>query len=113
MEHDDGVFPSYEMSTTSRGLGSKRGTLNRSTLGRRSLGGATAIIASKAPPRPAPASVTYSDDDTVKGYDGNPDDDDDSSDVTEKPTDISSTDSHVRFRLFINIFLCSFLFLFS
>lgn len=76
-----------------RGAITKRGTLGRSTLGRRSVGGATAIVSAKTPPRPAPASVTYSDDDTVKGYDEDPDDD--SSDVTEKPTDISSTDSQV------------------
>ncbi|XP_026815472.1 protein sidekick isoform X3 [Rhopalosiphum maidis] len=44
----------------------------------------------KSPPRPSPASVPYhSDDDSVKGYDENPDD----SSVTEKPSEISSTDS--------------------
>lgn len=89
---DDTPFSSYEM--TQRGAITKRGTLSRSTLGRRSVGGATAIVSAKTPPRPAPASVTYSDDDTVKGYDEDPDDD--SSDVTEKPTDISSTDSQVK-----------------
>lgn len=46
----------------------------------------------KSPPRPSPASVPYhSDDDSVKGYDENPDD----SSVTEKPSEISSTDSQV------------------
>lgn len=48
----------------------------------------------KSPPRPSPASVPYhSDDDSVKGYDENPDD----SSVTEKPSEISSTDSQVCF----------------
>lgn len=46
----------------------------------------------KSPPRPSPASVPYhSDDDSAKGYDENPDD----SSVTEKPSEISSTDSQV------------------
>lgn len=54
--------------------------------------GATAVVNAKSPPRPAPASVTYSDDDTIKGYDENPDD---SSELTEKPTDLSSTASEV------------------
>ncbi|KAF4523339.1 hypothetical protein B566_EDAN005493 [Ephemera danica] len=44
----------------------------------------------KSPPRPSPASVAYhSDEDSVKGYDENPDD----SSVTEKPSELSSTDS--------------------
>lgn len=50
----------------------------------------------KSPPRPSPASVPYhSDDDSVKGYDENPDD----SSVTEKPSEISSSDSQVSFKL--------------
>ena len=88
LTNDDTGFPTYEM-THRGGAVSKRGTLGRSTLGRRSAAGATAMIATKSPPRPAPSSVNYSDDDTVKGYDDNSD----SSDITEKPTDISSTDS--------------------
>ncbi|KAK9695167.1 Immunoglobulin I-set domain [Popillia japonica] len=44
----------------------------------------------KSPPRPSPASVTYhSDEESLKGYDENPDD----SSVTEKPSEISSSDS--------------------
>ncbi|KAK7791911.1 hypothetical protein R5R35_005428 [Gryllus longicercus] len=44
----------------------------------------------KSPPRPSPASVAYhSDEESLKGYDENPDD----SSVTEKPSEISSTDS--------------------
>ncbi|XP_031349288.1 protein sidekick isoform X2 [Photinus pyralis] len=44
----------------------------------------------KSPPRPSPASVAYhSDEESLKGYDENPDD----SSVTEKPSEISSSDS--------------------
>ena len=47
----------------------------------------------KSPPRPSPASVAYhSDEESLKGYDENPDD----SSVTEKPSEISSTDSQVN-----------------
>lgn len=46
----------------------------------------------KSPPRPSPASVAYhSDEESLKGYDENPDD----SSVTEKPSEISSSDSQV------------------
>ncbi|UYV77068.1 SDK2, partial [Cordylochernes scorpioides] len=48
-----------------------------------------ANMVAKAPPRPSPASITYSDDDDVKGYDENCD----SSSLTEKPSELSSTDS--------------------
>jgi len=37
--------------------------------------------------------VNYSDEDSAKGYDENPDDSDS---LTEKPSEISSTDSQVR-----------------
>lgn len=84
---DETAFSTFEMRQSRRGTMSKR-----STLGRRSVVGATAVVNAKSPPRPAPASVTYSDDDTVKGYDENPDD---SSELTEKPTDLSSTASEV------------------
>lgn len=87
---------------------SKRtGTIGRNTLSRRSvagsvgvlgggtLGGATAgpSVVGKPPPRPAPSSVAYnSDDESARGgYDENPDD----SSLTEKPSEISSTDSQV------------------
>ncbi|XP_050687397.1 protein sidekick-like isoform X4 [Eriocheir sinensis] len=82
---DETAFSTFEMRHSRRGTMTKR-----STLGRRSVVGATAVVNAKSPPRPAPASVTYSDDDTVKGYDENPDD---SSELTEKPTDLSSTAS--------------------
>lgn len=84
---EETAFSTFEMRHSRRGTMSKR-----STVGRRSVVGATAVVNAKSPPRPAPASVTYSDDDTVKGYDENPDD---SSELTEKPTDLSSTASEV------------------
>lgn len=49
-------------------------------------------ILGKSPPRPSPASVPYnSDEESLKGYDENPDD----SSVTEKPSEMSSSDSQV------------------
>lgn len=47
----------------------------------------------KPPPRPTPGSITYTDDESDKAYDNNPDE----SSLTEKPSEISSTtDSQVR-----------------
>lgn len=57
-----------------------------STLKRKSAPG------NKPPPRPTPGSVTYTDDESDKAYDHNPDE----SSLTEKPSEISSTDSQVR-----------------
>ncbi|CAG9861808.1 unnamed protein product [Phyllotreta striolata] len=49
-------------------------------------------VLGKSPPRPSPASVPYnSDEESLKGYDENPDD----SSVTEKPSEISSSDSQI------------------
>jgi hypothetical protein len=48
--------------------------------------------AAKPPPRPTPGSVTYTDDESDKAYDNNPDE----SSLTEKPSEISSTDSQVK-----------------
>lgn len=63
--------------------GKRGGTLGRST---------AAPVLAKSPPRPSPASVAYhSDDESLKAYDENPDD----SSLTEKPSEISSTDSQV------------------
>ena len=91
---------------------SKRtGTIGRNTLSRRSVAGSIAAlggggggtlggshsaagptVVGKPPPRPTPASVAYnSDDESARGYDENPDD----SSLTEKPSEISSTDSQV------------------
>lgn len=68
-----------------------RGTLG--TLGRKSMHRtATAATLGKSPPRPSPASVAYhSDEESLKCYDENPDD----SSVTEKPSEVSSSESQV------------------
>lgn len=67
------------------------GTLGkRGTLARKSMLGPPQVMVGKSPPRPSPASVAYhSDEESLKGYDENPDD----SSVTEKPSELSSTDS--------------------
>ena len=52
------------------------------------------INGARNPPRPTPSMVNYSDEDSAKGYDENPDDSDS---LTEKPSEISSTDSQVSF----------------
>ncbi|XP_050099535.1 protein sidekick isoform X2 [Anopheles aquasalis] len=76
-------------------LGRRTGTI----LGRKGGGGgpsssaaaaAAAASLGKSPPRPSPASVAYhSDEESLKCYDENPDD----SSVTEKPSEVSSSDS--------------------
>lgn len=67
-----------------------RGTM-RSTASRKSNNFAM-INGARQPPRPTPSMVNYSDEDSAKGYDENPDDSDS---LTEKPSEISSTDSQV------------------
>ena len=87
---EDG-FSTFELRQSRRGtLASKRGTM-RSTTTRRSSN--LAMINTRAPPRPTPSMVNYSDEDSGKGYDENPDDSDS---LTEKPSEISSTDSQVK-----------------
>ncbi|KAJ8687397.1 hypothetical protein QAD02_023191 [Eretmocerus hayati] len=73
------------------GMGNVCGTLGkRSTLSRKPMHPPPPAVYGKSPPRPSPASVAYhSDEESLKGYDENPDD----SSVTEKPSEISSTDS--------------------
>ena len=82
-----------------------RGTM-RSTVSRKSTGGDRGdrgggnnfamINGARQPPRPAPSMVNYSDEDSAKGYDENPDDSDS---LTEKPSEISSTDSQVHYAI--------------
>lgn len=69
------------------------GTLGkRGTLSRKAMHPPPPALYGKSPPRPSPASVTYhSDEESLKGYDENPDD----SSVTEKPSELSSSDSQV------------------
>lgn len=72
----------------SSGTLSKRGTLARKSVHHQP----PPAMLGKSPPRPSPASVAYhSDEESLKGYDENPDD----SSVTEKPSEISSSDSQV------------------
>ncbi|GFS62690.1 protein sidekick [Trichonephila inaurata madagascariensis] len=79
MSIDDGGFATFELRQ------SKRGTLCKNSLARKNNN----AMLTKSPPRPSPGSVTYSDDDDTKGYDENCD----SSSLTEKPSEMSSSDS--------------------
>lgn len=79
------------------GTMSGTGTIGRRTLGRKAAANAAASLG-KSPPRPSPASVAYhSDEESLKCYDENPDD----SSVTEKPSEVSSSDSQVCFVFFL------------
>lgn len=78
-------------------MNSVSSTLNRSTMGGGTLGRKANncrlppnVQLGKSPPRPSPASVAYhSDEESLKCYDENPDD----SSVTEKPSEVSSSDA--------------------
>lgn len=80
-------------NASNMGTMSASGTLGRRTLGRKStLQSNAAASLGKSPPRPSPASVAYhSDEESLKCYDENPDD----SSVTEKPSEVSSSESQV------------------
>lgn len=101
MDTDDRQESDLELYRSRQGGG---GTMNianacgtlgkRNTLARKSMHPPPPTMLGKSPPRPSPASVAYhSDEESLKGYDENPDD----SSVTEKPSEISSTDSQVIF----------------
>ncbi|CAL4132916.1 unnamed protein product, partial [Meganyctiphanes norvegica] len=65
---DETAFSTFEMRQSRRtGTMSKRSTLGRRSVAASSVG-AIGPVNAKSPPRPAPASVTYSDDDTVKRF---------------------------------------------
>ncbi|XP_026669718.1 protein sidekick isoform X6 [Ceratina calcarata] len=97
MDTDDRQESDLELYRSRQGGGggmsmaSGCGTLGkRNTLARKSMHPPPPTMLGKSPPRPSPASVAYhSDEESLKGYDENPDD----SSVTEKPSEISSTDS--------------------
>ena len=93
-------FSTFEMRASRRGTMSKRGTM-KSTSSRKSSNLAM-INSSRAPPRPTPSMVNYSDEDSAKGYDENPDDSDS---LTEKPSEISSTDSQVQIKFGIKKYI--------
>ena len=99
-------FSTFEMRASRRGtMKSQRGTI-KSTTSRKSSNLAM-INSSRNPPRPTPGLVNYSDEDSGKGYDENPDDSDS---LTEKPSEISSTDSQVGFHSFsFSVFPSNFL----
>ncbi|XP_063378104.1 protein sidekick isoform X1 [Cydia fagiglandana] len=74
------LYRSRANSATSAALGAGAGTLRRKP----------APQLGKSPPRPSPASVAYhSDEESLRAYDENPDD----SSLTEKPSEMSSSDS--------------------
>ncbi|XP_055915597.1 protein sidekick isoform X4 [Eupeodes corollae] len=98
MSIDERQELALELYRSRHGVGT--GTLNSAgTLGRGTLGTLgrksnhrppPASTLGKSPPRPSPASVAYhSDEESLKCYDENPDD----SSVTEKPSEVSSSDS--------------------
>ncbi|XP_058443919.1 protein sidekick isoform X3 [Malaya genurostris] len=101
MSIDERQELALELYRSRHGVTSANGTLNGTgTLGRRTgtimgsrkpqTSAAAAASLGKSPPRPSPASVAYhSDEESLKCYDENPDD----SSVTEKPSEVSSSDS--------------------
>ena len=88
--HRGGGVGVHGVGPGDRGDRDSRGTM-KSTASRKSTNFAM-INGARQPPRPTPSMVNYSDEDSAKGYDENPDDSDS---LTEKPSEISSTDSQV------------------
>lgn len=97
MSIDDRQELALELYRSRHGLGTGTLSVNggtiRRTIGRKPTGQAAAAASlGKSPPRPSPASVAYhSDEESLKCYDENPDD----SSVTEKPSEVSSSESQV------------------
>lgn len=112
MSIDDRQELALELYRSRHGAGNGTIMSGNSSLGRRTLGttgrkaaqqAAAAASLGKSPPRPSPASVAYhSDEESLKCYDENPDD----SSVTEKPSEVSSSDSQVR--NVDHVFVCFF-----
>lgn len=94
MSREDHQDLSIDYYRSRNGNGNINSTLSkRSTLSRKPVHQPPPPILGKSPPRPSPASVPYnSDEESLKGYDENPDD----SSVTEKPSEMSSSESQVR-----------------
>lgn len=99
MSIDDRQELALELYRSRHGMGNGTLSVNggtiRRTLNRKQNTQTAAAAASlgKSPPRPSPASVAYhSDEESLKCYDENPDD---TSSVTEKPSEVSSSDSQV------------------
>merc|ERR1712088_382348 len=96
---DDAGYATFEMRQSRRGTmkSQSRGTLrstatmaSRKSTVTNTTNNFAMINGARNPPRPTPSMVNYSDEDSAKGYDENPDDSDS---LTEKPSEISSTDS--------------------
>jgi protein sidekick len=93
MSREDQQDLSIDYYRSRNGTGNLSSTLSkRSTLSRKPVHQQPPPMLGKSPPRPSPASVPYnSDEESLKGYDENPDD----SSVTEKPSEMSSSESQV------------------
>ena len=100
---DDAGYSTFEMRQSRRGTmkSQSRGTLrstatmaSRKSTVTNTTNNFAMINGARNPPRPTPSMVNYSDEDSAKGYDENPDDSDS---LTEKPSEISSTDSQVQY----------------
>ncbi|XP_063923423.1 protein sidekick isoform X2 [Zophobas morio] len=91
MSREDQQDMSIDYYRSRNGNSNVSSTLSkRSTLSRKAVHQQPPPIMGKSPPRPSPASVPYnSDEESLKGYDENPDD----SSVTEKPSEMSSSES--------------------
>jgi protein sidekick len=82
---------------TNVGTTSTMGTIGRNKGGAitKKSNGSTSATLGKSPPRPSPASVAYhSDEESLKCYD------EEDSSVTEKPSEVSSSESQVM-RIYI------------
>lgn len=99
-DHNDLGMELYRSHRGNGNISSLGSTGKRSTMGRKQVPQPPPILG-KSPPRPSPASVPYnSDEESLKAYDENPDD----SSVTEKPSEMSSSDSQVGKIIFEIIF---------
>ncbi|XP_048522895.1 protein sidekick [Dendroctonus ponderosae] len=87
-DHQD-LAMDYYRSKGANGTITAIGTLSKRGGQRKQPHNQPPTILGKSPPRPSPASVPYnSDEESLKGYDENPDD----SSVTEKPSEMSSSE---------------------
>lgn len=101
-DHQDLPMDYYHSRNGTANMSSNGNISKKSTLSRKQTQHPPTVILSKSPPRPSPASVPYnSDEESLKGYDENPDD----SSVTEKPSEMSSSDSQVTTEILIYL-LC-------
>lgn len=108
MSIDDRQELALELYRSRHGLGGtgtlsvNGGTLRRTTGRKPANQQVAAATLGKSPPRPSPASVAYhSDEESLKCYDENPDD----SSVTEKPSEVSSSESQVNSNQFFIIYV--------